>query len=221
MIITQNGFLIHARKYRETSSILYIFSPIKGIYSLIFKGKYTNKDSFRFSIFNEYQITFNDSYDFPYLSKFENIREYNFEKKYYILGLYINELIYKMLKQGYDNEKIYDHYKDFLADLNNTSDDTRKLALMFEKKLLEDLGYGLHTFDDKIDTNKKYYYDLEYGFKVCDPSERSYFVEGKILKDFFSDTLIKQNEIDRFRNLIKKIFSKIYPEIVLNGDKLF
>ena len=67
MIVSYNGFLIHSRKYQETSSIIYVLFPNKGIQSLIFKGKYNNKDKFKFSLFNEYLFTFNDKYNFPYL----------------------------------------------------------------------------------------------------------------------------------------------------------
>ena len=44
MYNTHNGFLIHTRDYRETSSILNIFTSQGGIESLVFKGKHTNKD---------------------------------------------------------------------------------------------------------------------------------------------------------------------------------
>ena len=73
MIVSSNGFLIHSRKYQETSSIIHVLFPNKGIQSLIFKGKYNNKDQLKFSLFNEYLFTYNDKYNFPYLSKFENI----------------------------------------------------------------------------------------------------------------------------------------------------
>ena len=53
MKVTTNGFLIHARDYKETSSIINIFTSEKGIQSLLFKGKYKNKDQFKFSIFND------------------------------------------------------------------------------------------------------------------------------------------------------------------------
>ena len=106
MNISSNGFLIHARDYKETSSIISIFTSEKGIQSLLFKGKYKNKDQFKFSIFNEYSFIYNDKYSLPYLSKFELIAGYPFDKKYYLLGLYINELLYKTLKEGFDFEKI-------------------------------------------------------------------------------------------------------------------
>jgi len=222
MIISINGFLLHSRKYKETSSIVYIFSPMKGIQSLLFKGKYTNKEKFKFSIFNEYIFTYDDKYKFPFLSKFETINEYNFEKKYYLLGLYINELLYKTLKQGYDFEKFYDYYKSFLYYLPQTTDDCINLALRFEKNLLESLGYGLGMYSEHvINEGDEYYYDFDYGFKKANQSQKKYTLKGKYLKEFFSNTLKSKHEIIILRNIVKQILNKIYPEMTINGDKLF
>ncbi len=222
MIITSNGFLIHSRKYKETSSIIYIFSPMKGMQSLLFKGKYTNKEKFRFSIFNEYQFSYNEKYTFPFLTKFEIIKEYNFDRKYYLLGLYINELLYKTLKQGYDFEKIYDYYKSFLADLSLSSDDCITLALLFEKNLLDNLGYGLNVVNDSpIEDNNEYYYDFDCGFKVSDNLQNKYYIKGKCLKDFFLNKVHNKEEVTYLRNIVKQILNKVYPEITLNGDRLF
>ncbi len=222
MIISTNGFLIHSRKYKETSSIIHMFSSMNGIQSLLFKGKYTNKEKFKFSIFNEYQFSYNEKYKFPFLSKFETIQEYSFDRKYYLLGLYINELLYKTLKQGYDFEKIYEFYKSFLVNLYSASDDCITLALLFEKNLLYNLGYGLNMYNDNyILDSDNYYYDFDYGFKIIDNTKRKYFINGKYLKEFFSNTLQSQNEIIFLRNIVKEIFRRVYPEMILNGDKLF
>ncbi len=222
MIISINGFLLHSRKYKETSSIVYIFSPMKGIQSLLFKGKYTNKEKFKFSIFNEYIFTYDDKYKFPFLSKFETINEYNFDRKYYLLGLYINELLYKTLKQGYDFEKVYDYYKSFLYYLPQTSDNSINLALRFEKNLLDSLGYGLGMYSEHvIDEDNEYYYDFDYGFKIANQSQKKYTLKGNYLKEFFSNTLKSKHEIIILRNIVKQILNKIYPEMTINGDKLF
>ncbi len=221
MITSINGFLIHSRKYKETSSIIYIFSPMKGIQSLLFKGNYTNKDKFKFSIFNEYQFSYNEKYKFPFLSKFETIHEYSFDKKYYLLGLYINEILYKTLKQGYDFEKIYDYYKSFLNYLSQTSNNCINLALSFEKNLLDNLGYGLNMCNESnINDSDEYYYDFDYGFKIADYSQKRYSIKGKYLNEFFSGTLQSKKEILLLRNIVKQILNKIYPEMILNGDKL-
>tara|TARA_B100000900_G_scaffold264641_1_gene225776 strand:+ start:4027 stop:4695 length:669 start_codon:yes stop_codon:yes gene_type:complete len=222
MVISINGFLLHSRKYKETSSIIYIFSPTKGIQSLLFKGKYTNKELFKFSIFNEYIFSYDDKYKFPFLSKFEIISEYKFNKEYYLLGLYINELLYKTLKQGYDFEKVYDYYKSFLNHLPQTSDNCINLALLFEKKLLDNLGYGLGMYGEQIiKDSDEYYYDFDYGFRTANQSQKKHSIKGRYLKEFFSNTLQRKQETVVLRNIVKQILNKIYPEIILNGDKLF
>ena len=222
MLDTSNGFLIHTRDYRETSSILNIFTSEGGIESVIFKGKHINKDRFRFSIFNEYSFTLNKKYSLPYLTKFELVSEYIFNKKYYLLGLYVNELLYKTLKEGYDFEKVYHHYKEFLIYLSDTNDTSARLALLFEKSLLQDLGYEISVSDDETLINDKYYYyDYNEGFKIDLLSEAKSSILGSDLKSFFTNTLTSDKSISNIRSILRKVFIQIYPDINLLGDKLF
>ena len=222
MYNTHNGFLIHTRDYRETSSILNIFTSQGGIESLIFKGKHTNKDRFRFSIFNEYSFTFNDKYSLPYLTKFEVLNQYVFDKKYYLLGLYVNELLYKTLKDGYDFDKVYIYYKEFLINLSDTNDSLGRLALLFEKNLLQNLGYEISLSENETLINDKYYYyDYNEGFKLDLSVETKTSILGSDLESFFINTLMCEKTISNMRSIIRKIFMQVYPDINLLGDKLF
>lgn len=222
MYNTHKGFLIHTRDYRETSSILNIFTSQGGIESLIFKGKHTNKDRFKFSIFNEYSFTFNEKYSLPYLTKFEILNQYIFDKKYYLLGLYVNELLYKTLKDGYDFDKVYSHYKEFLVNLSDTNDSLGRLALLFEKNLLQDLGYEISLSENETLVNDKYYYyDYNEGFKLDLSLENKSSILGSDLESFFINTLTCEKTISNMRSIIRKIFIQIYPDINLLGDKLF
>ena len=222
MYNTHNGFLIHTRDYRETSSILNIFTSQGGIKSLIFKGKHTNRDRFKFSIFNEYSFSFNEKYSLPYLTKFELLNQYVFDKKYYLLGLYVNELLYKTLKDGYDFDKVYLHYKEFLINLSDTNDSLGRLALLFEKNLLQDLGYEISLSEDETLINDKYYYyDYTEGFKLDLSLEPRSSILGSDLKSFFINTLTSEKTISNIRSIVRKIFIQIYPDINLLGDKLF
>ena len=67
----------------------------------------------------------------PFVSKFELINQYVFDKKYYLLGLYINELLYKTLREGYDFDKIYIHYKEFLILCPHSNDSPSKACINF------------------------------------------------------------------------------------------
>ena len=222
MNVSHSGFLIHTRKYKETSTIIHIFSRHKGIESLIFKGSFINKDKFKFSLFNEYLFSYNDKYSFPYLSKFEIINSFPFDKKYYLLGLYVNELLYKTIREGYDYEKIYEHYKSFLVNLLKSSSSLKRLALVFEKSFIENLGYGLYMLNDKdINDDHLYSYDFDEGFKISDSAQYKYSLPGSALKQFFSNTLENSMHIDIIRLIIKKILNKHYENINLMGDKLF
>ena len=222
MYNTHNGFLIHTRNYRETSSILNIFTSQGGIKSLIFKGKHTNKDRFKFSIFNEYSFTFDEKYSLPYLTKFELLNQYVFDKKYYLLGLYVNELLYKTLKDGYDFDKVYLHYKEFLINLSDANDSLGRLALLFEKNLLQDLGYEISLSENETLINDKYYYyDYDEGFKLDLSLENKSSILGADLESFFINTLTCEKTISNIRSIIRKIFIQIYPDINLLGDKLF
>jgi DNA repair protein RecO (recombination protein O) len=222
MYNTHHGFLIHARDYRETSSILKIFTSEGGIESLIFKGKHTDKDRFKFSIFNEYSFTFDEKYSLPYLTKFELLNQYIFNKKYYLLGLYVNELLYKTLKDGYDFDKVYLHYKEFLINLSDTKDSLGRLALLFEKNLLQDLGYEISLSENEtIISDKYYYYDYNEGFKLDLSVETKSSILGSDLESFFINTLTCEKTISNMRSIIRKIFIQVYPDINLLGDKLF
>ena len=222
MNVSHSGFLIHTRKYKETSTIVHIFSRHKGIESLIFKGSFTNKDKFKFSLFNEYLFSYNDKYSFPYLSKFEVINSFPFDKKYYLLGLYVNELLYKTMREGYDYEKIYEHYKSFLVSLSSSTCGLKRLALVFEKNFIENLGYGLYMLNDRvIDDDLLYSYDFDEGFKISDSAQNKYSLPGTALRQFFSNTLEDIIYIDIIRLIIKRILNRHYENINLMGDKLF
>ncbi|MFL2553052.1 MAG: hypothetical protein ACJ0QV_05850 [Gammaproteobacteria bacterium] len=53
------------------------------------------------------------------------------------------------MREGYDYEKIYEYYKSFLVHLSNSSSSPKRLALVFEKSFIDNLGYGLYMLNDK------------------------------------------------------------------------
>ena len=126
------------------------------------------------------------------------------------------------MREGYDYEKIYEHYKSFLVNLFNSSSSLKKLALVFEKSFIDNLGYGLYMLNDKdINDNLSYIYDFDEGFKISDSAQNKYSLPGSALKQFFSNTLEDNIHIDIIRRIIKRILSKHYENINLMGDKLF
>ena len=131
-------------------------------------------------------------------------------------------MLYKTLKDGYDFDKVYIHYKEFLINLSNTNDSLGRLALLFEKNLLQNLGYEISLSENETLINDKYYYyDYNEGFKLDLSVETKTSILGSDLESFFINTLMCEKTISNMRSIIRKIFMQVYPDINLLGDKLF
>ena len=106
--------------------------------------------------------------------------------------------------------------------MSKSDDSPARHALLFEKNLLQHLGYELSLYENQNIISDKYYdYDLGEGFKVQASSQNNNSILGKDLRSFFMNTLTCEKTISNLRLIIKKVFKHIYPELDLLGDKLF
>ena len=62
-------------------------------------------------------------------------------------GYYLNELILLSLHRGDPHEKLFDFYENTINQLNNKCDVEQTLRI-FEKNLLQEIGYGLNLTHD-------------------------------------------------------------------------
>ena len=84
-----------------------------------------------------------------------------------VSGYYVNELLLKLLARHDTHDDVFVLYADAIDALKTSSDPVRALRL-FEKRLLEALGYGLALAHDAqsgapIDPVRAYLYRLEQG----------------------------------------------------------
>jgi DNA repair protein RecO (recombination protein O) len=80
---------------------------------------------------------------------------------------YMNELLVRMLHRHESHPELFRIYESSMILLNEGNAEDRVLRV-FEKNLLQSLGYGLildHDVDtgDKIDTKADYFYQIGYG----------------------------------------------------------
>ena len=105
-------------------------------------------------------------------------------------------MLYKTLKDGYDFDKVYVHYKEFLINLSDTNDSPGRLALLFEKNLLQDLGYEISLSENETLINDKYYYyDYNEGFKLDLSLETRNSILGSDLESFFINTPVSYTHL--------------------------
>lgn len=232
-------FILHQRPYRETSSLLDIFSRDHGRVSLIAKG--ARRGGSRFSgLLNLYWrllVGWQGKSELMTLTAVEPDGANNtLINKALIAGFYLNELIMRMLHQHESHPELFVAYDKTISTLADKGTEQSAIRL-FEKHLLQSLGYGLILDHDTgsgmdIDPDSEYYYRSDYGPSLQKPSHSNYIkISGKTLCDineelFTSEkTLIESKKIMRFvlnrhlngrplasRNLYQSYISKLSSE---------
>lgn len=165
------AFVLHHRPYRETSLLLDIFSREYGRISLVARGV-RQKNSRRHELLQPYQplmLAWSGKSELMTLTDVEQDRApYNLSSRRIITGFYLNELIARLLHQGDPHADLFDVYDRTLAVLNR-DDSNESLAIrLFEKKILEAIGYGLLLDADvdsgaEIEAGSNYYYRADRG----------------------------------------------------------
>ena len=112
-----------------------------------------------------------------------------------ISGLYLNELLTLLVHKHDPNPELFADYENalkVLSALSQSSDENDLLTeeqvvlRIFEKRLLEALGYGIN-FDIEINTGREilseawYRYDVENGFHLSGPEANHTFLGGNLL----------------------------------------
>ncbi len=143
-------FILHQRKYQESSLLVSIFTRDYGKLSAIIRVNKKQLNLYQPLVKLRGYLTL--AKKDTSLSRFTNI-DYieSFYKKAYISLLslqYINELIYLLLSYTHEEIVLFDKY-DFIV--QNIDDENYKYLLrMFEIELLESMGYGIHVDKDTL-----------------------------------------------------------------------
>lgn len=168
----QPAFVLSRRPYKETSALIRFFCQEAGIICVLAKGARNNKKG-RASLlapFSPLLIEAGGRGELLTLYQVEaNGKPYRLGKTALLCGLYINELIVKLLHEGSPLPELFPHYETILAQLTQTDFSEAHLRI-FEKNLLVTLGYELpltHTFDTKelIRADLFYQFIINAGFK--------------------------------------------------------
>ena len=169
-IVNEPGYLLHQRAYSETSLLLEIFSRNYGRMPAVAKGV-KRKKSRTLGILVPFQsliVAWSGRGDVKTLTNAESLTlRRQIEGERLFCGYYINELILRMLHRNDPHEVLFGAYELALESLMRETDLERTLRI-FEKRLLQELGYGLHLSNDSltgvaIKSSARYRYVAELG----------------------------------------------------------
>ncbi len=196
-------YLLHKKAYRETSLLLEVFSKNYGRVGLIAKGAVTKKKlNQTLQSFTLLQIAWSGRGELGNLTIAEpDGIHVSLSGDKLFSGYYLNELLIRLLHRNDPHQGLFDVYQDIIGRLMQTNGLESTLRL-FEKKLLDELGYGL-ILDHDIETGEKINPDCVYDYiensgPVMVSSARvkvsGIRVKGKTLLSLLSELEIEDNE---------------------------
>jgi len=188
-------FVLHHRPYSETSLILDVFSLLHGRISIMAKGAKTGKHrlasllqplrklDLAWSIRTEMGTLTGAEADGP---------PYRLEGGRQLSAFYLNELLLRLLHGHEPHAELFHAYEDSLDGLAGGVEEERVLRL-FEKHLLQSLGYGLVLDHEAGSGNpvapeQGYYYHFDHGPETSKLDGRSAVrVSGRTLLALYNE----------------------------------
>ncbi|MBU1193117.1 MAG: DNA repair protein RecO [Gammaproteobacteria bacterium] len=164
----QPAYLLHQRPYRDTSLLLEIFTPEQGRFGLVARGARAPKSRNRglLQLFQPLLLSWTGRAELGTLTGVEpNGTAPRLLGATLYSGFYLNELIMRLLQRLDPHPELFMAYAEALQGLQYA---TERPLRLFEKRLLETLGYGL-MLDHEADTGEPviaegfYRYELETG----------------------------------------------------------
>lgn len=142
------AFCLHTRPYRDNSVIVQAFSEQAGRFSVLAKGVKNNarKNAAILPLLQPFvpvQLSWTGKSELKTLTDIErNGDVFTLTGQFLFAGLYVNELLVRLLSEHVEYPEVYRDYQAVLSGLQQGADLELPLR-QFEMRLLEQLGYGV------------------------------------------------------------------------------
>lgn len=215
----QPAYVLHHRPYRDTSRIVELFTRDHGritVFARAARGG-TGKNASLTSMlqpFNRLLVSWSAGAEAGSLTGAE------FDGAYVPLppdrllsGCYLNELLMKLFARSDTHADVFELYALTLEALKQAQDPAPVLRV-FEKRLLEALGYGLsllHEADGQvIEADRLYHYRLEQGaVRALDVADGPLMFKGSSLLSLAREDMAEPSVRQDARRLLKAALDRI------------
>lgn len=204
-------YILHQRPYRETSLILEVFSRDHGKLSLVARG--AKRGNFNQRSLMQTNQKLNIAWiirgEMGTLTAIEaDGINYNLKGRILIAAYYLNELIMRLLHRHEPHQELFDAYDTALKQLAQKLNEQSVLRI-FEKRLLDFLGYGLVLDHDvvsgePIEQDKLYYYRIDSG-PASIPSEKheNIKISGATLAALAHESINEEHQLIEAKQLTR------------------
>ena len=141
-----------------------------------------------------------------------------------VCGMYLNELLLRLLRREDPHERLYDAYAGTLAELAVGPSPAPSLRL-FERELLGEIGYGLtldRTADDgsPIEASQRYRYVIGRGALHPSLTDEGIELSGRTLLDLAAGRLEHPGSLQESRALMRAALARQLGEQPLHTREL-
>ncbi len=228
----QPAYILHHRAFRDTSQILDVITRDHGRLSLMSRGSRAAKSRLK-SILQPFRpliIGWSGKGEMPTLigAEPQAVKILSLRGKALPSAFYINELTIKLLHKHDVYERVYLLYESVIR-LLAEQHEIEPVLRLFEKQLLEELGFGLNlSLDsetgDAILVDNIYAYYLEQGpVNLASVHDESYILKlsGKSLLDLDANTLYSEQSLKDAKRLMRVILNFYLQGKPIKSRELF
>ncbi len=177
------AYILHYRRYRDTSLIFDLFTRSFGRFSAVARGALGPKPRFK-AVLQPFVPLLMSYYGAGELKSVKSVdsvaKPIRLIGDKLLIGLYVNELLNRLLGTYDPLEAVYTMYGRLVAQLEE-ADDTEPYLRRFEFLLLSELGYGISFQSEvatgrEIEPQKNYIFNADRGFTHVPSGETREFV---------------------------------------------
>jgi DNA repair protein RecO (recombination protein O) len=170
------AFLLHHYPWRDTSRILELLTRAHGRVAVIARASRRANSAVggALQLFGEILISWSGRGEMGQLTGAESVRPLaRLSGDRLMSGFYANELVVKLLPRNDPHPALFDAYATLLTRLHEAAEEPARALRIFEKRLLEELGWGLNleheaASGEPLDPRRSYRYGLDGGAEPID-----------------------------------------------------
>lgn len=139
------AYILHSRSFRETSLIIEIFSREQGRAALVARGAKSARSRWRNVLqpFRPLLLSWTQKSELGTLTAADQVASPPaLQGQALYCGLYMNELLIRLLHRGDPHREVFERYREVLSELAS-EEAPQPLLRVFEKHLLDAIGYAM------------------------------------------------------------------------------
>lgn len=228
-VLLQPANVIHVRDYRDTSLIVEFLTADYGRIAAIAKGAKSGKVRRAGDLqpFQPLIVSWRRQSDLGLLTHVEadGVRT-QLDTKCLMSCFYLNELIMRSVARGDQVPQLFHAYRTTLARLSLAPDSLEQTLRVFEKHLLDELGYGLLLFEDvdgdPIVSDRDYRYVLN-GGPMLDSTNLSEGIpiSGRSLLSLGQENISEPETLSEVKRLLQAALLPIIGRAPLKSREMY